>query len=275
MQEKKPSQTSDLENLTRVKEFVSSLRGLEYLVVSIDGLPAAYTNILSGDAEAVAALSVDIVESSYKTIKEIIGKQKGTIYIDTGEGKALALSKSRELLVTLYGDYNAVRSALYPILLYLEGKKITCKSCNADLTLATYKCPHCSSIVPFVSDECPICRKDISVKKCPSCASYITSMGEPAASLDKASIETSTDDAIHESTNVKRTDRRTFLILSASSSIIGIMTGYLSSLAWGVVEGLIIGVGIGGLIGLLGGVSELQVLEKHYGRNDEKKSSES
>ncbi len=275
MQEKKPSQISDLENLTKVKEFVSSLTGLEYLVVSIDGLPAAYTNISSEDAEAVAALSVDIVESSYKTLKEIIGKQKGTIYIDTGEGKALALSKSRELLVTLYGDFNSVRGALYPISLYLEGKKITCKSCNADLTLATYKCPHCSSIVPFVSDECPVCRRDISVKKCPSCGSYITSTGEPSTSLDKASIETSTDNAIRGSTNVKRIDRRTFLILSASSSIIGIMTGYLSSLAWGVVEGLLIGVGIGGLIGLLGGVSELQVQERYYRRNDEKKSFES
>ncbi len=275
MQEKRPSQTSDLEDLSRIKEFTSKLTGLEYLVISIDGLPAAYMNTSSGKAEAIAALSVDIVESSYKTIKEIIGKQKGTIYIDTGEGKALALTKSRELLVTLYGDFNTVQGALYPISLYLEGKKITCKSCNADLTLATYKCPHCGSIVPFASNECPVCRRDITVKKCPSCGSYINSMGEPVTNVDEANVETSTDTTMQEFKKVKRINRKTFLILSASSSIIGIMTGYLSSLAWGIIEGLIIGVGIGGLIGLLGGMSELQVLEKSYRRNLEKKSLES
>ncbi|MCE4613088.1 MAG: hypothetical protein F7C07_04585 [Desulfurococcales archaeon] len=249
MLSREPSRLPDPKTLASVVEFASKLTGFEYLVASAEGLPIAYTGTSREKAESMAALSVDIVEPSYKVLREIVGQEPGYVYINIDEGRALAFSRTGGLILVAYGKTKVLREALNAVSRHLAGTKIKCGACGGDLTLATHKCPHCKSTIPFISSECPLCGATVSVKKCPYCKTSIL--------IDRELVEAGRPVAQYTSRKVA------LLALTATGSVAaGIISGYAISQAWGIDAGILSAIGVGGLVGLIAEVLALRKMRQ-------------
>ena len=270
------------ETLTPLFDFASKLTGLQYLVASVEGLPIVYTGVTREIAEAVAALGIDVIESSYKAVREIADREPKTVYIDTGEGRALSLSKARELILAAYGRYPMVREMLRSAALYLNGERVKCRACGGDLTLATSECPHCGAVIPFISEKCPVCGEPLGAKRCPHCGSLITPRGEPveAAEAEQKSTPDKVEEAAKEygapgTPYSSRSSHGILALAGLGSALVGVMSGYGASLAWGVDVGLLVGSVTGGILGLGAEVLLLRSLKSGQGSPDKRNDAES
>ena len=236
----------DLNRITLVLEFASKLTGVEGVVFSSEGLPLLYTGASQEEAEAVAALSVDVVNSAYRILEEAYNRKPHSILIDTGDGKAVSLSKVRGVVITIHGRVRMLKESLRAASLYLEDRRIKCQTCGGDLTLKTHVCPHCGASIPFVSRECPMCGGETSVKTCPYCGSLVTSEGKRVEKQD-SSITREPSKEKPKNPLVGNESRKPGLSIASRiiPSIAGVLSGLYVGTNWGLGTGLIIGVIVG------------------------------
>ncbi len=213
-------------------DYPASLDGIDYaVVVSDEGFPIAFSNLNQEEAEAAAALAVDLLITGSETVRDLAGSEAREILVSLGEDTVINVSRARNLLLLLKGRRNPVEAALVAVRRAAEGQLLRCPHCSADLTLEPYTCPKCRRRIPYTADSCPHCGADVRFKKCPRCGGLLSTRGLP----------------------VEESITRQGLLMAVSEAILGAgMLGALSALAdVGVLGSLVAAAAGGGVAGYI------------------------
>ena len=169
--------------LQKLQSYLSSLDGVEaYVIVEEEGFPVAYKGLTQDEAEALAAMTVDIRVAMEAllvtpTTQVFSGWNPRNITISLEGGDTIEIAKVRGLLLTIKGREEPLEEAVKAILMRAEGKSVTCPHCGYDLTLSIAECKRCKRKIPFTSKTCPHCGANTSVKPCPNCGKPVTHDG--------------------------------------------------------------------------------------------------
>ncbi len=155
-----------------LSSFLSKLDGINRIVfVDEEGFPVEFHGVEKDEAEAEAALAVDLAMVVSEYIK---GKNKeGEILVDLDDGRVIDVSRVRELLLLVRGERNPIEEGLNVIRKALSGYRLICPHCQADLTMETSTCPSCGKVIPYTSTICPHCGADVRIKSCPDCGGML------------------------------------------------------------------------------------------------------
>ncbi len=156
------------------KEFVEKLDDVEKYVAILEGFPIVFTGFNEEEAESVAAMAVDVMSAGTTFA---VGENKNVAFKEIlavmDENRVIDIAKVREAIILLEGKREPVESTMSVVLRYINGERIRCPWCGADLTLEVYKCPRCGATIPFASSRCPHCGADVSIKSCVKCNNLI------------------------------------------------------------------------------------------------------
>lgn len=170
----------EVHEITRIQEFFSKLNGIDsFIAVEEEGFPLAFHGLNQDEADAAAALAVDLYTASSEMLRDILGrKQAGReIILVLDENTIIDVVKARNLLLSARGSRKPVEESIEVAASYLEGNRVSCPYCTRDLTLETYKCSKCGKTIPFKSNVCPHCGTMVRIKKCPHCGKLTTGDG--------------------------------------------------------------------------------------------------
>ena len=167
------------EGVLGLQEFFSKLDGIDSFVAVEEGFPIAYHGLSGEEADAMAALSVDIYTASSTTRGNILGREKASreIIVVLENDRVIDVAKVRDIILAARGSRKPAEESIQVATSYLENKKVSCPYCNRDLTLETYKCSKCGKVFPYRSNTCPHCGTPALVKKCPECGKPTTGDG--------------------------------------------------------------------------------------------------
>ncbi len=180
------SNTGDHIDIQEIQEFLSNVDGIEsFVLVEEEGFPIAYKGLTQDEAEALAAMAVDVRVAMEALLVAPITQvfrtwNPRTITIGLEGGKTIEIARIRSLLATIKGKEDPVEEASRALSLRGEGKPVKCPYCSTDLTLKIYECNRCKHKVPFTARICPYCGANLRVKLCPNCNKPVTSDGQKA-----------------------------------------------------------------------------------------------
>lgn len=171
---------SGSEDVLSLQEFFSKLDGIDSFVAVEEGFPIAYHGLSGEEADAMAALAVDIYTASSTTLGDILGREKAgkEIIIVLEDGRVIDVAKVREIILAARGTRKPAEESIQAATLYLENKRVLCPYCKRDLSLEAYKCGKCGKTFPYRSNTCPHCGTPALVKKCPGCGKPTTGDGK-------------------------------------------------------------------------------------------------
>jgi len=170
-----------------IVDFAKSVDSVEYaVVVSDEGFPLAFKGLDQEQAEAAAALAVDLIMVGREMVRDLAGREGKEVIVDIGEGNIIDVARAQDLLTLIRGERKPAEEAMQAIIRKLEGRAVKCPYCGADLTLQVYKCSKCGKTMPFTSPACPHCGAPARFKECPNCGRMTTNDGKKVVEAEPA-----------------------------------------------------------------------------------------
>ena len=169
-----------------IADYLSKMSGIKWLCIRENedavfrGAPHTLHEVFPG--------LLDLIGKAWDILAKVEGgkQQLKSITLNTNDG-VLKVMPLENRMIIIKCDSKIDQELEKVITLLHTSRVIKCSVCSLDLKLAFDRCSSCLSILPFISQRCPYCGRDLAVKKCPKCGTSIYSDGSRAPLLFKKS----------------------------------------------------------------------------------------